>query len=91
MIEQLGPMVKNLLLRFYAKSPLKLKPERIVFFRDGVSEGQFQHCLTRELPQIKQACRVGPGRIKVLKSLGGWHLTQEAKVYIVLQNCGRTF
>ncbi|EIW61996.1 argonaute-like protein [Trametes versicolor FP-101664 SS1] len=29
---------------------------RIIFFRDGVSEGQFKHVLEYELPQLRAAC-----------------------------------
>ncbi|ERF75533.1 hypothetical protein EPUS_08438 [Endocarpon pusillum Z07020] len=32
-------------------------PERLVIFRDGVSEGQFQMILKQEWPQIQKACR----------------------------------
>ncbi|KAG6902071.1 hypothetical protein C0995_004769 [Termitomyces sp. Mi166 len=31
-------------------------PKRLIFYRDGVSEGQFQHVLDSELPLIKEAC-----------------------------------
>ncbi|KAF8993952.1 Piwi domain-containing protein [Cyathus striatus] len=31
-------------------------PTRLIFYRDGVSEGQFAHVLERELPLIKAAC-----------------------------------
>jgi len=31
-------------------------PKRIVYFRDGVSEGQFEQILAYELPAIKEAC-----------------------------------
>jgi len=31
-------------------------PKRLIFYRDGVSEGQFKHVLERELPLIKEAC-----------------------------------
>ncbi|KAG5651697.1 hypothetical protein H0H81_007756 [Sphagnurus paluster] len=31
-------------------------PKRLLFFRDGVSEGQFQQVLDLELPMIKAAC-----------------------------------
>ncbi|KAF4504776.1 hypothetical protein G6O67_008184 [Ophiocordyceps sinensis] len=33
-------------------------PENIVIFRDGVSEGQFAQVLEKELPSIREACRV---------------------------------
>jgi len=36
------------------KSPA---PKRLLFYRDGVSEGQFRHVLERELPLIKNACK----------------------------------
>ena len=39
MIHDLTEMVKGLLMQFYKTT--KHKPERILFFRDGVSEGQF--------------------------------------------------
>ncbi|KAL2197936.1 ribonuclease H-like domain-containing protein [Corynascus similis CBS 632.67] len=35
----------------------KRLPENIVIFRDGVSEGQFNMVLEKELPNIRQACR----------------------------------
>ncbi|KAJ7732588.1 argonaute-like protein [Mycena maculata] len=31
-------------------------PKRLIFYRDGVSEGQFQQVLDQELPLIKAAC-----------------------------------
>lgn len=31
------------------------KPQRVIFFRDGVSEGQFQHILRTELPALRDA------------------------------------
>ncbi|PHH85063.1 hypothetical protein CDD83_972 [Cordyceps sp. RAO-2017] len=33
-------------------------PDNIVIFRDGVSEGQFSQVLEKELPSIREACRV---------------------------------
>ncbi|KAJ7321835.1 argonaute-like protein [Mycena albidolilacea] len=40
------------------KVPLSLKaPKRLIFYRDGVSEGQFQQVLDLELPLIKAACQ----------------------------------
>jgi hypothetical protein len=32
------------------------KPERLLFYRDGVSEGQFAHCLEQEVPLVQKAC-----------------------------------
>nr|XP_031860632.1 uncharacterized protein CI109_003963 [Kwoniella shandongensis]KAA5527704.1 hypothetical protein CI109_003963 [Kwoniella shandongensis] len=33
----------------------KAKPEKILFFRDGVSEGQYAHCVEQEFQSIKKA------------------------------------
>jgi hypothetical protein len=35
----------------------KVLPERIIIFRDGVSEGQFQQVLEQELPKMRSACQ----------------------------------
>jgi hypothetical protein len=32
-------------------------PDRIVFVRDGVSDGQFWSVINEELPQLQQACK----------------------------------
>ena len=53
-IEELKDMAKELLKKFY-KSTGK-KPERIIFYRDGVSEGQFRDVLINELSAIQRAC-----------------------------------
>ena len=39
-IVDLGSMVRELLITFYQNT--RFKPTRIIFYRDGVSEGQFQ-------------------------------------------------
>ena len=59
MIDELKDMVKELLIKFY-KSTRK-KPERIIFYRDGVSEGQFRDVLIHELSSIQRACLELPG------------------------------
>ncbi|XP_043230773.1 protein argonaute-2-like [Amphibalanus amphitrite] len=56
LIADLGTAVKELLIEFY-KMNNRVKPQQIVFFRDGVSEGQFLQVIQYELEQIKEACR----------------------------------
>lgn len=48
-------MVMNLLIKFYKTT--KQKPARLIFFRDGVSEGQFANLQRFEVPQVIHACR----------------------------------
>ncbi|KIY33612.1 argonaute [Cryptococcus gattii E566] len=33
------------------------KPQKILFYRDGVSEGQYRFCVDQELQSIKKACK----------------------------------
>ena len=53
-IQELQEMVKILLKKFRASSGAI--PERIIFYRDGVSEGQFRDVLIYELSAIQRAC-----------------------------------
>ena len=39
-ITELASMVREMLIQFYQST--RFKPHRIIFYRDGVSEGQFQ-------------------------------------------------
>jgi eukaryotic translation initiation factor 2C len=48
-------MVSRLLL--YKKRNKGLLPERVLVYRDGVSEGQFNKVLKDELPKIQDAFR----------------------------------
>ena len=43
-IKELSFMVKDLLIQFYKST--RFKPNKIIFYRDGVSEGQFQQVST---------------------------------------------
>eukprot|EP00210_Caulerpa_lentillifera_P007585 g7245.t1 len=54
-ILELKSAVKDLLLAFYRKNNGN-KPEAILFYRDGVSQGEFQKVLDHEYHAIKQAC-----------------------------------
>lgn len=47
-------MIKELLKAFYQET--RHKPVRIIFYRDGVSEGQFGIVRDQELSAIRQAC-----------------------------------
>lgn len=53
-IQDLASMVKELLIQFYRST--RFKPNRIIFYRDGVSEGQFHQVLHHELIAIRSAC-----------------------------------
>lgn len=55
LIADLKGMVKAHLKSFY--SGTQRKPERIVFYRDGVSEGQFAQLIQHEVSAIKNACQ----------------------------------
>ncbi|CAG8607707.1 12234_t:CDS:10, partial [Ambispora gerdemannii] len=54
-IADLANMVKELLRTFY--QTCGRKPERILFYRDGVSEGQFLQVLNDEIMNIRAACQ----------------------------------
>ncbi|XP_072959232.1 protein argonaute 1A-like isoform X2 [Typha angustifolia] len=49
-----GGMIRELLISF--KKSTGQKPQRIIFYRDGVSEGQFYQVLLYELDAIRKAC-----------------------------------
>lgn len=53
MIADLEGMVYERLMRFYENR--KFLPNRMIFYRDGVSEDQFAKCRTTEIPQIEKA------------------------------------
>lgn len=53
-IQNLSCMIKRLLVQFYRSTGFK--PFRIIFYRDGVSEGQFPQVLNQELVAIRKAC-----------------------------------
>ncbi|KAL7275850.1 Protein argonaute [Rhizina undulata] len=45
------------LLRAFKQETGKI-PQRIFYFRDGVSEGQYAHILDQELADIKESCKI---------------------------------
>lgn len=55
MIKDMKDMTKNLLRSFYKTT--SRKPEKIIMYRDGVSESQFLEVLSFELQAMRQACK----------------------------------
>jgi hypothetical protein len=55
LIIELYDMVKELLTTFFQTTGLR--PERILFYRDGISQSQFPDVLAHEVPAILQACK----------------------------------
>ncbi|KAI9429439.1 Piwi domain-containing protein [Lactarius psammicola] len=53
-IEDLENMCVHLFERF--RAAMGKLPKRILFYRDGVSEGEFKETLREELPSIRKAC-----------------------------------
>ena len=53
-ILELKDIVKTLLKKF--RSATRAQPEKIIFYRDGVGEGQFKDVLLHELRAIQVAC-----------------------------------
>ncbi|XVE59476.1 hypothetical protein DITRI_Ditri05aG0049100 [Diplodiscus trichospermus] len=49
-----GGMIRELLVAFFRSTGQK--PHRIIFYRDGVSEGQFSQVLLHEMDAIRKAC-----------------------------------
>lgn len=54
-IEDLKNITKEHLKRFYIANK-QTKPQHIIFYRDGVSDGQFSQVLNMELKAIRNAC-----------------------------------
>ena len=51
LLQDFKGMVQELLQEFYRNT--KKRPERIIVYRDGVSEGQFDAVVREELPQVR--------------------------------------
>ena len=67
-IKELDSMVADLLRVFQRGCGGRL-PNKIVFYRDGVDEGQYQKVLDNEVTKIKNACRSESSPEKVLDRL----------------------
>lgn len=49
-IQDLASMVRELLIQFYKST--RYKPTRIIFYRDGVSEGQFRQVFSQKKKSV---------------------------------------
>lgn len=58
-IPVLEDIVYEMLVKFYKST--RVKPERIIVYRDGVSESQYPDVLTVELTSVRRACARLPG------------------------------
>ncbi|GIX69275.1 protein argonaute-2 [Caerostris extrusa] len=61
-ILEIRDMVEKILRAFYHNTRGKY-PEKIIFFRDGVSDGQFQEVKEKEVSQVQEACKEIIGHI----------------------------
>lgn len=66
MLQDLKGMIKDLLKSFYRSS--SLKPKRLIFYRDGVSEGQFAEVQRFEITQVSACCQT-PKKDKEVMSI----------------------
>jgi eukaryotic translation initiation factor 2C len=62
-IAELKEMSKNILRKYmdYRRNTENvpeenISPKRLIFYRDGISEGQFKHVQEQELPELRAAC-----------------------------------
>ncbi|EMD90548.1 hypothetical protein COCC4DRAFT_127590 [Bipolaris maydis ATCC 48331] len=63
-IDDLEPMVSERLMAYFRAT--KSLPKNILYYRDGVSTGQFAQVRDEELPQIRSACKAkGIANIKI--------------------------
>lgn len=56
MVSELTPMFNTALGKWTKLGMHASLPENILFYRDGVSEGQYQTAYDEEIPRIRQAC-----------------------------------
>ncbi|XWW92784.1 hypothetical protein V2A60_000711 [Cordyceps javanica] len=55
-VDDLTDMLKSRLSLWKTKGKHAALPENILIYRDGVSEGQYDMVVSRELPQLRRAC-----------------------------------
>ena len=58
MISELGLMLKSRLQLWKLKGKHASLPENLLIYRDGVSEGQYELVLDKELPRLREVCKL---------------------------------
>ena len=53
-IEGMSEMVIEILKQFYQANGVK--PQRLIIYRDGISDGKYYHVASKELQSIRRAC-----------------------------------
>ncbi|KAH9445098.1 hypothetical protein MJO28_012811 [Puccinia striiformis f. sp. tritici] len=78
-ISDLHHMVKELLIKFAQRN--HALPDKLIFYRDGVSEGQFPDVVAKEIPLVRQAMRAVGENAK--------YTTQAAAMKLTYVICGK--
>ena len=58
-IVDMQDITRKLLVNFFQRTKGR-KPHKIIYYRDGVSEGQFEDILNLEMTAIQRACKELP-------------------------------
>ena len=87
-IASMEGMMKSLLMRYY-KSNNGMKPKRIIFFRDGVSEGQFGEVLMKEVTALRRAYAALETNSEAQPLITFVVLTKRINTRLYLDNGGR--
>jgi uncharacterized protein YheU (UPF0270 family) len=93
-IKDLDKMIVDL-LQLFARSCGNRLPNKIVFYRDGVDDGQYQKVLDNEVAKIKQAFRsnnriILPKKLKLTNPLFSSDLCQSTTTKIDIYCCEKT-
>ena len=80
-ITALQSMCVELLKEFNAST--RIKPSRIVFYRDGISEGQYQQFLLSELPALRDAfAAIGDGSYRPKLTFIVLHKRHQTRLFV---------
>lgn len=66
-----GHQFKELLIRY--KKENHCMPERIIYYRDGVSEGEFEAILDKEGRELRRLCEASRTKITIIVAIKRHH------------------